>query len=130
MNGRMTSPALGLEEMPGSPSPSNEYFDGSNALAPSGGHAITLRFRITAIDTGSLEALRHARRSLLREEWTLGLDPDEPSLEDAVFSATEILWTVWPVQREWCLRKLQALVARAQRALPEIGKTRSAAPTR
>jgi hypothetical protein len=115
----MTPPALGLEELPGTPS--GEYFEGSSALAPSGGHAITLRFRITASDTDSLEALRHARRSLLREEWTLGLDPDEPSLEDAVFSTSEILWTVRPVQREWCLRKLDELVARAQRALPEIG---------
>jgi hypothetical protein len=117
----MTSPALGLEELP--ETPSGEYIDGSNALLLSGGHAVTLRFRITATDPDSLEALRHARRSLLREEWTLGLDPDEPSLEDAVFSTSEVLWTVRPAQREWCARKLQELIARAQRALPEVGKT-------
>jgi hypothetical protein len=125
MNVRMTSRALGLEELPGTPS--GEYFDGSSALVPSHGHAITLRFRITANDADSLEALRHARRSLLREEWTLGRDPDEPSLEDAVFSTTEIFWTVPPGQREWCLRKLDELVARAQRALPEVG-AQAAAP--
>ena len=50
--------------------------------------------------------MRNARRSLLREEWTRGRDSDEPSLEDAVFSSTEILWVVRPDQRPFCLRQL------------------------
>ncbi|MFN2387876.1 MAG: hypothetical protein ABR576_16615 [Thermoanaerobaculia bacterium] len=109
--------ALELEEQTGISLP--EYVEGSNALAPSDGETVTLRFRITAAGDGALEALRHARRSLLREEWTLGLDSDEPSLEQAVFSTTEVVWTVRPSQREWCLRKLGELTARARRALAD-----------
>jgi hypothetical protein len=116
MNRSMPPVALQLEELPDSPSPA--FVDGSNALAPSDGDAVTLRFRITADNAEALEALRHARRSLLREEWTLGLDPDEPSLEDAVFSMAEVHWTVRPSQKDWCLRKVRELTARAQRSLP------------
>ena len=95
------------------------YIEGANALAPSDGDTVTLRFRITATGDEALEALLHARRSLLREEWTLGLDPDEPSLEEAVFSVTDVVWTVRTSQRESCVRKLGELTARARRALAE-----------
>ena len=114
MYGGMTI-ALELEERTGSSLPA--YVGGSTALAPSDGDTVTLRFRITATDDESLEALRHARRSLLREEWTLGFDPEEPSLEEAVFSVTDVVWTVRTSQRESCLRKLGELTARARRAL-------------
>lgn len=109
--------ALELEELGGASLPA--YIEGSSALAPSDGETVTLRFRITGADGEALEALRHARRSLLREEWTLGLDSEEPSLEQAVFTTTDVVWTVRPSQREWCLRKLSELTARAQRALAE-----------
>ena len=79
----------------------------------------TLRFLLTAEGQGELEALRNARRSLLREEWTRGRDSDEPSLEDAVFSSTEILWVVRPDQRPFCLRKLEELRRRANLLLLE-----------
>ena len=77
--------------------------------------AIALRFRIEA-DAESLEGLRHARRSLLKEEATRGLDPDEPSLEQATFSPGEILWEILPTQRARCLEKLEELLSRARRA--------------
>ena len=78
---------------------------------------VTLRFRLSADGERRLDALREARRSLLREEMTRGHDAEEPSLEDAVFSATEILWVVRPSQREWCVRKLEELRQRANRLL-------------
>jgi hypothetical protein len=107
--------ALELEELTGASLPA--YIGGSEALAPSAGETVTLRFRIVAAGGEALEALRHARRSLLREEWTLGLDAEEPSLEQAVFSTTDVVWTVRSSQRDSCLRKLGELTARARRAL-------------
>jgi hypothetical protein len=85
-----------------------------------GGEAITLRFLLSMTSHKGLEAVRFARRSLLREEWTRGRQPDEPSLEDAVFSAREILWVVRPDQRRWCLEKLEELRRRANSLLTEI----------
>lgn len=83
------------------------------------GPTVTLRFLLSADDPSSLEALRNARRSLLREELTRGRDSEEPSLEDAVFSASEILWEVTPAQRPWCLQKLEELRRRANLLLSE-----------
>ena len=85
-----------------------------------GGGAITLRFLLSITGRKGLEAVRYARRSLLREEWTRGRQPDEPSLEDAVFSAREILWVVRADQRRWCLEKLEELRRRANSVLTEI----------
>lgn len=82
---------------------------------PAAGPVMALRFRIETDPVG-LEALRHARRALLREEATRGLDLDEPSLEQAVFSPAEIVWEILPTQRARCLEKLEELVSRARRA--------------
>jgi len=82
--------------------------------------SVTLRFRLTATDETSLEAVRYARRSMLREERTLGIEDGEPSLEGAVFSATEIQWRVPRPQRGRCLEKLTDLVGRANRALEQV----------
>jgi hypothetical protein len=81
---------------------------------------VTLRFLLSADNPDSLEALRNARRALLREELTRGREPDEPSLEDAVFSPSEILWEVNPAQRPWCLEKLEELRRRANLLLAEV----------
>lgn len=86
-----------------------------------GSETITLRFLLSASGDDSMDALREARRALLREEWTRGRDADEPSLEEAVFSATEILWVILPSQRAWCLRKLEELRLRANRLLMLMG---------
>ena len=79
----------------------------------------TLRFRLIA-ESDSLEALRYARRSMLREEWTRGTEEGEPSLEEAMFSAFEVVWTVPADERERCRAKLTELVERANRALAEL----------
>jgi hypothetical protein len=81
---------------------------------------VTLRFRLTSADPISLEALRYARRAMLREESTRGLEEGEASLEEASFSAFEIVWRVPDGQRERCLRILEELVARANLALDEL----------
>lgn len=84
------------------------------------GSTLTLRFLLSAEGQDGLEALRNARRSLLREEWTRGRDSEEPSLEDAVFSPTEILWVVRPGQRPLCLQKIEELRRRANLLLSEM----------
>lgn len=81
---------------------------------------LTLRFLVSAGGERGLDALRDARRSLLREELTRGREPGEPSLEDAVFSVHEILWVVRPEQRLWCLQKLEELRRRANLLLTEV----------
>lgn len=87
------------------------------------GDGVTLRF-LVAVDSGAgLEALRFARRSLLREEWTRGRDADEPSLEDAVFSPTQIVWVVGPGQRAAALGKLEELRRRANLLLSEMERS-------
>lgn len=96
---------------------------GSGALELAGEPLIELRFSIAVDDLDSLEALRHARRSMLREEWTRGRDPAEPSLEDAVFSPGEILWRIRREQRDWCRQMLLELVARANQCLTELSRT-------
>ncbi len=93
---------------------------GTSALEVAGAPTVLLCFRIAGPDPESLEAIRHARRSILREDRTKGRDSDEASLEDAVFSPREIVWTVRPEQRAWCLEKLENLAARANRCLAEM----------
>jgi hypothetical protein len=83
------------------------------------GATVTLCFRLTSIDDSSLEALRYARRSMLREERTRGVVEGEPSLEDAVFSAFDVAWEVPAQHRERCRAKLEELGARADRALAD-----------
>jgi len=84
------------------------------------GRTVTLRFLLSTENPASLEALKNARRSLLREELTRGRDSDEPSLEDAVFSVSEILWKVSPAQRPRWLEKLEELRRRANLLLSEL----------
>jgi hypothetical protein len=96
---------------------------GANALQPLPDPPCTLRFAISIPDPAGLEALRHARRSMLREEWTLGRDAAEASLESAVFSATEVAWTVLLSQRARCRERLAELEARANRAAQELRRT-------
>jgi hypothetical protein len=86
---------------------------------------VTLRFLLSAHSQKGLDALRDARRALLREEWTRGRDPDEPPLEDAVFSATEVLWAVRSDQRSWCLKKLEELLRRANQFLTDAAEAHS-----
>lgn len=92
----------------------------------SDGDGVTLRFLVSVDSGAGLEALRFARRSLLREEWTRGRDADEPSLEDAVFSPTQIVWVVGPGQRAAALGKLEELRRRANLLLSEMERSPNA----
>jgi hypothetical protein len=85
----------------------------------------TLRFRLASDDADSLEALRYARRSMLREELTRGIQEGEPSLEEAVFSAVEVVWSVPAHENQRCREKLSELVDRANRVLVELAARRS-----
>jgi hypothetical protein len=89
----------------------------SDSAAPRLAEAsVTLRCRLLTTDPDSLEALRFARRAMLREEWTRGVDEEEPSLEDAVFSAFDVAWTVRASEAEAVRSKLAELRERANRA--------------
>jgi hypothetical protein len=112
----MEVPEIGLVEVSAGGESSSLNGD---ALAMAASATITLRFLLSTKGGRSLEALRNARRSLLREEWTRGRGPEEPSLEDAVFSVKEILWVVRPDQRAWCLEKIEELRRRANLLLME-----------
>lgn len=81
---------------------------------------VTLRCRFLATDGPSLEALRYARRAMLREEWTLGPEEDDPSLGDAVFSAFEVTWPMRASQSGRGRARLAELIERANRARREL----------
>ena len=77
---------------------------------------VTLRFQVTLRDPEDLEALRYARRAMIREERTRGLEWDEPSMEHPTFTSTEIRWVALVSQGAWCREKITELVERANRA--------------
>jgi hypothetical protein len=77
---------------------------------------VTLRFALVIDDSQDLEALRYSRRAMIREERTRGLEWDEPSMEQPVFTATEIRWFVLVSQAAWCREKIAELISRANRA--------------
>ncbi len=81
---------------------------------------VMLRFRLSSAGDRGLEALRYARRAMLREEWTRGVDEGEPSLEDAMFTASDVSWSVPAESAAAGRAKLEELVARANRALEEM----------
>src|SRR5262245_8403361 len=94
-------------------------FNGSSSAPRLDEATVTLRCRLLTTDDASLEALRYARRGMLREEWTRGVEEGEPSLEEAVFSATDVSWSVRASEVESGRAKLAELVARANRARVE-----------
>ncbi len=77
---------------------------------------VTLRFELDVQDSESLDALRYARRSMIREERARGLDWDEPSMEDPTFTGTELRWFALASQAAWCRQKVHELIERANRA--------------
>ena len=77
---------------------------------------MTLRFDLKLASPGDLEAIRYARRAMIREERTRGIEWDEPSMEDPNLNATEIRWFVLTSQVAWCRQKVEELVERANRA--------------
>jgi hypothetical protein len=87
-----------------------------------------LRFELTLGDDDAVEAFRYARRAMIREERSRGLDWDEPSMEDPTISGSEVRWFALASQGAWCRLKLQELVERANRALEAIRADRSRYP--
>jgi len=81
---------------------------------------VALRFRFVSDGDRALEALRYARRAMLREEGTRGVEEGEPSLEDAVFTSSEVSWSVPASAAGAGRRKLEELIARANRALVDM----------
>jgi len=99
----------------------NELVPSRDSAAPRLLHRrVSIRARLSSSDPETLEAVRYARRAMLREEWTRGAEEDEPSLEDAVFSAYDVVWAVPELERRRCLEKLDELLRRANRARLEL----------
>jgi len=78
---------------------------------------MTLHFRPTSGRPQKLEALREARRAMIREEWTRGLEEGEPPLAEAVFTPAVVLWEIPIGEQARCREKILALVRRANRLL-------------
>jgi hypothetical protein len=76
---------------------------------------IIFRFRLQYDSEGDLDALRCARRLLIREEHLRGLGWEEPSIEDAVFASLDVTWSALASPAAWCREKMGALVGRANR---------------
>ena len=81
---------------------------------------INLRFRISFESPEDVEALRYARRVMIREERTRGLEWEEPSIEDAVFSVNDVSWPALASQAAWCREKIVELVERSLRARDDV----------
>lgn len=85
---------------------------------------VMLRFQIVLEGDDELEALRYARRAMIREERTRGLEWDEPSMEDPTLAGSELRWFALASQAAWCRQKIADLIERANRATEEIRRTR------
>ena len=83
---------------------------------------VMLRFQVLLDGEDEMEALRYARRAMIREERTRGLEWDEPSMEDPTFSGREIRWFALVSQVSWCRQKIAELVERANRAREALGQ--------
>ncbi len=81
---------------------------------------IILRFRLEFENERDLDAIRYARRILIREERTRGLEWEEPSIEDAVFSVSSVSWAALASQAAWCREKMAQLIERANRVREEL----------
>ena len=96
--------------------------DGRDGLAlrfdPS--RRINLRFRLHFESPDDVEALRYARRVMIREERTRGLEWEEPSIEDAVFSVNDVSWPALASQAAWCRQKIAEMVERALRSRDDV----------
>ena len=119
--GRMTDP-IRLRETTEVPARVGARDAASLRLDPS--RRVMLRFHVSLQGEDEMEALRYARRAMIREERTRGLEWDEPSMEDPTLSGSEIRWFVLAAQAAWCRQKLAELIDRANRAVEDIRATR------
>ena len=88
---------------------------------PTGTGTTTLRFRMIPGRPERLEALREARRAMIREQWTRGLEEGEPSLSEAVFSGAGVLWEVPTGERARCRETLAEVIRRANQVVDLVG---------
>ena len=115
------SDAIGFRETTAEAAPSAGPLRDAVALRFDPSRRVTLRFELQlGEDDDALEALRYARRAMIREERTRGLEWDEPSIEDPSFSHRELRWFALASQAAWCREKVGELVARANRALDDL----------
>jgi hypothetical protein len=89
---------------------------------------VVLRFRLEFESDLDLDAIRYTRRVLIREERLRGLELEEPSIEDAVFSASSVSWSALAAQAGWCREKMSQLIQRANRARNEMGEAGRSVP--
>jgi hypothetical protein len=81
---------------------------------------LTLRFQLHLSDPDDMDALRYARRAMIRDERLRGLEWDEPSMEDPTLTPTEIRWFALASQGAWCREKVKELIERANRARDQL----------
>jgi hypothetical protein len=118
-------PRIAITEVAASPSAPASSSESTAARLEPG--SLTLHFRLVSTDERSLEALCYARRTMLREEWTRGVEEGEPSLEEAVFTAHDVVWKVPAEAHSRTRELLEELVARANRALADMSAAGRAA---
>lgn len=102
------------------PSPATAELRDAVALRFDPSRRVMLRFQLSLSDAQEIEALRYARRAMIRDERLRGLEWDEPSMEDPTLTGSEIRWFVLASQAAWCREKMTELVRLANRALGEI----------
>jgi len=112
------SHSIGVREITDAPPPAESRE--AVALRYDSSRRVTLRFAVSYSDERELEALRYARRAMIREERTRGLEWDEPSMEDPTFVANEIRWFALVSQAAWCRTKIDELIARANKAAEDM----------
>jgi hypothetical protein len=84
---------------------------------------VMLRFQVVLEGDDELEAFRYARRAMIREERTRGLEWDEPSMEDPTLAGAELRWFALASQAAWCRQKMDELIDRANQAAEEIRRS-------
>ena len=116
------SEPISFREATDAPDPRGGARDGTELrLDPS--RRVMLRFQIALESDDEMEALRYARRSMIRDERTRGLDWDEPSMEDLTVMGAEIRWFCLATQAAWCRQKMTELADRANRAIQDLRNT-------
>ncbi len=119
----MTEP-IGFRETTTEASPMAGQLRDAVAVRFDPSRRVMLRFQVALPDDQALEALRYARRAMIREERTRGLEWDEPSMEDPSIAGHELRWFALASQAAWCRQKVAELVERANRALEDLNAAR------
>jgi hypothetical protein len=114
------SDPIGFRETTTEASPTAGQLRDALALRFDPSRRVMLRFQIVLADDEALEALRYARRAMVREERARGLEWDEPSMDDPSLAGHELRWFALASQAAWCREKVTELVARANRALADL----------